>query len=288
MNTEYLYHTSNMLVETVYHGIQRLKRGIIWPFSFVKQNMDSRDISDLVAQAGFEHRQYECETEDGYLLSLHRVVNKGAFNVVYFQHGVLDNAQTWIVHGSDSSAGYQAHRLGYDVFMGNFRGVYPRRLASWKAQSGVSYWNYNIDHLGKYDLAAFMKKIIEVKVKEIKQLITQLDQSENLRDKSSFYDFSTFTNGLTEEELEAEIRSKIKITYVGHSMGGMTLPIYIITSNAAGKPHNVDQAVLMSPAGFHARDRVTPYMHYVGIFFYYLLPRIVDHIALPDFMIGLL
>ena len=44
----------------------------------------------------------------------------------------------------------------------------------------------------------------------------------------------------------------------------------------------------MSPAGFHAKDRVTPYMHYVGIFFYYLLPRIVDHIALPDFMIGLL
>ena len=71
-------------------------------------------------------------------------------------------------------------------------------------------------------------------------------------------------------------------------MGGMTLPIYVITSNAAGKPHNIDQAVLMSPAGFHAKDRVTPYMHYVGIFFYYLLPRIVDHIALPDFMIGLL
>ena len=126
---------------------------------------------DLITQAGFEHKQYECETEDGYLISLHRVVNKGAFNVVYFQHGVLDNAQTWIVHGSDTSAGYQAHRLGYDVFMGNFRGVYPRKLAPWKAQSGVSYWNYNIDHLGKYDLAAFMKKIVDVKVKEIKSLL---------------------------------------------------------------------------------------------------------------------
>ena len=45
---------------------------------------------------------------------------------------MLDNAQTWVVHGRDSSAAYLAHQLGYDVFMGNFRGVYPRKLAPWK------------------------------------------------------------------------------------------------------------------------------------------------------------
>ena len=70
-------------------------------------------------------------------------------------------------------------------------------------------------------------------------------------------------------------------------MGGMTLPIYVISSNVAGKPHHLSQAVLMSPAGFHSKGRVTPYMHYVGIFFYYLLPLVFDHIALPDCMIGL-
>ena len=43
----------------------------------------------------------------------------------------------------------------------------------------------------------------------------------------------------------------------------------------------------MSPAGFHSKDRVTPYMHYVGVFFYYLLPLMFDHVALPDCMIGL-
>ena len=81
---------------------------------------------------------------------------------------MLDNAQTWVVHGRDTSAAYLAHQLGYDVFMGNFRGVYPRKLAPWKEQSNVSYWNYNIDHLGKYDLAAFMDKIVQIKLKEIK------------------------------------------------------------------------------------------------------------------------
>ena len=79
-------------------------------------------------------------------------------------HGVLDSSQTWVVHGRDKSTAYLAHRAGFDVFLGNFRGIWPRKLASWKQASGVSYWNYNIDHLAKYDIAAFVKTIIELKV----------------------------------------------------------------------------------------------------------------------------
>ena len=125
--------------------------------------------------------------------------------------------------------------------MGNFRGVYPRKLAPWKAQSGVSYWNYNIDHLGKYDLAAFMKKIVDVKVKEIKSFLREITQEGGQQDELiGLGDFFGFSTGLTEEELDDIIRAKIKITYVGHSMGGMTLPIYVITSNTAGKPHHID------------------------------------------------
>ena len=71
-------------------------------------------------------------------------------------------------------------------------------------------------------------------------------------------------------------------------MGGMTLPIYIIHRNTVGKPHHISEAVLMSPAGFHKKERVTKYMHYIGKMFYYLLPLIVDHVAIPDFMIGLI
>jgi hypothetical protein len=77
----------------------------------------------------------------------------------------MDNAQTWIVHGRNHSFAYMASNLGFDVFMGNFRGIYPRKLAKWKQDA--NYWNYNIDHLAKYDLAAFMKKIVDIKTKEI-------------------------------------------------------------------------------------------------------------------------
>lgn len=90
-------------------------------------------MSDLITTAGYEHQRLDCETEDGYIVCLDRIANKSAFNVVLFMHGVCDSSQTWVVHGRDRSAAYMAHRSGFDVFMGNFRGVYPRRLAPWKA-----------------------------------------------------------------------------------------------------------------------------------------------------------
>ena len=94
--------------------------------------------------------------------------------------------------------------------------------------------------------------------------------------------------GLSNEEISIEVRQQLRITYVGHSMGGMTLPMYIIQSNMKNKPHFINQAILMSPAGFHTLGRVTPYMHYIGIMFYHIIPALVDHIALPEFMIGLI
>lgn len=49
----------------------------------MKRNMDKRTMRDLVRTNGFEHEQYECETEDGYVINMHRVCNKAAFSVVY-------------------------------------------------------------------------------------------------------------------------------------------------------------------------------------------------------------
>lgn len=84
------------------------------------------------------------------------------------------------------------------------------------------------------------------------------------------------------------MRQLIKITYVGHSMGGMTLPMYVVSCNMRKKPHHLSQAILISPAGFHSFGRVTNAMHYIGHAFYYILPLFCDHIALPDSMVGLL
>lgn len=90
------------------------------------------------------------ETNDGYLINMSRICNPKSFNAVYFQHGTFDNSFTWIVHGPASSVGYQAFEEGFDVFFGNFRGVYPRNLIPGKDPK--SYWDYNIDDLAWYDI----------------------------------------------------------------------------------------------------------------------------------------
>lgn len=93
---------------------------------------------------------------------------------------------------------------------------------------------------------------------------------------------------LDDADLETEIREKIKITYVGHSMGGMTLPMYLIHSKLRNKNHHLSQAILISPAGIHTQGRVSLYLDFIGNFFYRILPLFTDHVALPDCMVAFL
>jgi hypothetical protein len=55
--------------------------------------------------------------------------------------------------------------MGYDVWMGSFRGVYPRKCTEARNLRG-DYWKYSLDDIGKYDVAAFIKKIVHTKKKE--------------------------------------------------------------------------------------------------------------------------
>ena len=82
----------------------------------------------------------------------------------------MDTNLTWLVHGPGESLGFEARDSGYDVFLGNYRGVYPRKLAEWRQKDkDFDYWFYSIDHIAKYDIYAFMTKIFEIKVNEFKQ-----------------------------------------------------------------------------------------------------------------------
>lgn len=110
----------------------------------------------------------------------------------------MDTNLTWLVHGPGESLGFETRESGYDVFLGNYRGVYPRKLAKWK--EGSDYWSYSIDHIARHDIYAFMTKIFEIKVKEFKE-------SENC-------------DGLSEHQIKKIVREKLKITYIGHSCGG--------------------------------------------------------------------
>eukprot|EP00347_Sterkiella_histriomuscorum_P015983 403354949 len=205
------------------------------------------------------------QTEDGYLVNMNRICNKQSYNAVYFQHGVLDNALTWVVHGPSDSIAYQAHESGFDVFMGNFRGVYPRKIASWKDPN--TYWDYSLDELANYDIQAFIKKIRETKIQELKETYKKITK-------------------LSDEDIIKDIESKLTITYVGHSLGGMTLLMYIINQRIKRQPHYLTNAILLSPAGIHTNAPAE--IGISGWIFTHILSKFMSHVAIPRGVVSLL
>jgi hypothetical protein len=46
--------------------------------------------------------------------------------VLYLQHGLLDSSLGWVSSGVVGSQAFAAYDQGYDVFLGNFRGLASR------------------------------------------------------------------------------------------------------------------------------------------------------------------
>lgn len=120
--------------------------------------------------------------------------------------------------------------------MGNFRGVYPRKAAEWRQ----TYWeDVTVQNYALRDLEAFVNKIREVKRRDLAKILAD----------------NRIT--LSEEELERELDKLLKITFVGHSMGGMTFYIYMVDRKLRGLPHHINEAILLSPGGFHSNKTLT-------------------------------
>lgn len=128
---------------------------------------------------------------------------------------------------------------GCDVFLGNFRGNYPRRLAPWRKQSNdssFSYWDHvKVQDYAQHDIDAFIRKIREVKLRDMRAMLAE--RGVKVKDH--------------EEEIERELDKRLKINYVGHSLGGLTLFLYLIHKKKMQEKHYLNSAILLSPAGFH-------------------------------------
>lgn len=89
---------------------------------------------------------------------------------------------------------------------------------------------------------------------------------------------------MTSDEIIQDIESKLTITYIGHSLGGMTLPMYVVQQKTRKQPHYLTSAILLSPAGIlkHSPHLVA---YSFGWFFKHIVSKITDHIALPNMII---
>jgi len=126
----------------------------------------NEDTPEIISKAGYTPETHTVFTDDGYILTLHRIPGDGP--VVFCQHGIEDSSATWVLAGPDH--GGPAFRLaerGYDVWLGNYRGNrYSRAHQSLNADEDNEYWEFSWDEMAKYDLPAQLNYVLEKTEKE--------------------------------------------------------------------------------------------------------------------------
>lgn len=192
---------------------------------FHSLNTDARTCRDVITELGYPYEALRVVTDDGYILLLERIPRRDARKVVYLQHGVFDSSMGWVSNGVVGSPAFAAYDQGYDVFLGNFRGLVSRGHID-KNISSRQYWKYSINEHGTQDIPAMIEKIHQTKV-------TELENSQR---------------NVKEESGEDQ---PYKLCAICHSLGGAAILMYILTRRIEEKPHRLSRLILLSPAGFH-------------------------------------
>ncbi|KAL8250567.1 hypothetical protein R6Q59_034260 [Mikania micrantha] len=189
-------------------------------------NTDARTCQDVITELGYPYEAIRVVTDDGYVLLLERIPRRDARRAVYLQHGVFDSSMGWVSNGVVGSPAFAAFDQGYDVFLGNFRGLVSREHIN-KNISSREYWSYSINENGIEDIPAMIEKIHQVKTSELKSL-SELDTTEETNSEQPY-----------------------KLCAICHSLGGAAILMYLITRRVEQKPHRLSRVILLSPAGFH-------------------------------------
>ncbi|XP_046430772.1 lipase 3-like isoform X1 [Neodiprion fabricii] len=123
---------------------------------------------ELIEKYGYHSESHEVETEDGYILTVHRITG-GAKHppspgkpVVILQHGVLSSSADWVIMGPSRSLGYILSDVGYDVWLGNSRGNTYSKAHAKISPSDSKFWEFSWHEMGVYDMPAVIDHVLKV------------------------------------------------------------------------------------------------------------------------------
>ncbi|XP_050527781.1 lipase 3-like [Daktulosphaira vitifoliae] len=122
----------------------------------------SLSVPKIIKRHGYASEAHIINTEDGYLLEVHRIPNNNNIRKypIYLQHGVLASSADWVISGPKNSLAYQLSDQGFDVWLGNSRGnTYSRSHVSIDPEN-EKFWNYSFHEIGYYDLPATIDYIL--------------------------------------------------------------------------------------------------------------------------------
>lgn len=126
----------------------------------------------LIAFHGYKAESHTITTEDGYILTVHRIPHSKHNNMytnktVLLHHGLLASSADWVIPGPGKGLAYILSDAGYDVWMANARGNTYSKAHMFLKTDSYEYWNFTFHEIGYYDLPAVIDYIVEHKTYDI-------------------------------------------------------------------------------------------------------------------------
>ncbi|XP_020807224.1 lipase 3 isoform X1 [Drosophila serrata] len=115
----------------------------------------------LIHKYGYPAESHTVQTDDGYILTLHRIARPGATPVLLV-HGLLDSSATWVMMGPNKGLAYLLFEQGYDVWMANVRGnTYSRKHVKYSTHH-AKFWDFTFHEMGKHDIPSTIDYILNL------------------------------------------------------------------------------------------------------------------------------
>lgn len=131
-------------------------------FSFTSQ-------VQLIEQNGYKSETHYITTEDGYILTYHRIphgINRTNINApaAIIAHGLAGSSADFVNLGPNRSLGYILADNGFDVWIANFRGnFYSRKHKDLDVlRQPKEFFDYSFHEMGLYDIPAAVDYILNV------------------------------------------------------------------------------------------------------------------------------
>ncbi|XP_043473344.1 lipase 3-like isoform X2 [Leptopilina heterotoma] len=132
---------------------------------FLGRDNNDADLNtaELIKKAGYPAEAHVVITEDGYLLTIHRIPAPEGSTPVFLQHGFLGSSADWVLTGKGKSLAFILADLGYDIWLGNFRGNTYSRSHTSIPSTDSKFWNFSFHEMGVRDLPAMINYVTNYK-----------------------------------------------------------------------------------------------------------------------------
>jgi pimeloyl-ACP methyl ester carboxylesterase len=122
------------------------------------------EFSSIAQSVGYRSESHEVETDDGYVLRLHRLlptkgsVHKGS---TFLMHGLFRNSSDFLSSGSQVALAYYLADNGYDVWLGNARGTKFCTQHVKHSYKSREFWKFSFHEIGLHDVSAMLNFLLQ-------------------------------------------------------------------------------------------------------------------------------